>query len=153
MSVAPLLLRALRDGGIFAAIVALVGSVVGYLADGSRGLAGGLLGAGLSAVFLGLTAVSMLIAARVTRDDPGSPVYFAIVLAGWFVKLLLFMGFGLWLRTQDWLNPVTFAVTVIIVVLGSLVLDALALQRSRVPYVSDIALPGDEPAARRGSKP
>lgn len=153
MSVAPLLLRALRDGGIFAAIVAVVGSVVGVLADGSRGLSGALLGSALSALFLGLTAVSMLIAARVTRDDPGSPVYFAIVLAGWFVKLLVFMGFGLWLRTQDWLNPVTFAVTVIIVVMGSLMLDALALQRSRVPYVSDIALPGEEPASRPTPKP
>jgi hypothetical protein len=32
---------------------------------------------------------------------------------------------------------------VIIVVIGSLVLDVVAFQRARVPYVSDVTLPGD----------
>lgn len=153
MSVAPILFRALRDGGIFALAVAIVGSLIGFLVDGSRGVIGGLLGAGLAAIFLGLTAISMLIAARMTRDDPTSPTYFAVVLGTWLLKLILFMVLGFWLRSQDWLNPFVFFGTVIAVVLGSLVLDAVALQRSRVPYVSDITLPGDGPAARPAPKP
>ena len=35
--------------------------------------------------------------------------------------------------------------SVIVAVLGSLVVDVLAFQRSRVPYVSDIDLPDERP--------
>ncbi|HWH27033.1 MAG TPA: hypothetical protein VNT53_10365 [Pseudolysinimonas sp.] len=151
MSVAPILIRALRDGGIFAALVALVGSVIGLLADGSRGLAGGLIGAALAALFLGLTAVSMLVAARVSGGDLGGPVFFGIVLGAWALKLIVFFVFALWLRTQDWLNPYVFFGTVVFAVIGSLVLDALAYQRSRVPYV-DVTLPEDLPSTTSGEK-
>ena len=146
MSVAPLLTRALRYGAVVAAAAAVVGGGIGALVAGTPGLAGGLLGAALSAVFLGLTAASILIAGRVTKGDLTSPVFFGIVLGIWTLKLILFFVLSLWLRTQDWLDPATFGFTAIGAVLGSLVADALAFLRSRVPL--DVALPGDEgPAA------
>jgi hypothetical protein len=144
MTVAPILHRVLRDGAIFAGAVAVVAGLIGYLVSGVPGLIGGLLGAALAFVYLGLTAVSFLIAGRVTRNDVTSPLFFGTILAVWVLKLVLFLLFALWLRGQTWLDPVVFFVTVIVAVIGSLVIDSIAVARTRVPYVSDVALPGEE---------
>ena len=138
----PVLVRALRDGAIFSAAVAIIAGLIGLLVAGLPGLFAGLLGAVLSFVYLGLTAASMLAAAHLTREDPGSPLYFGIVLGTWALKLIIFIVFAIWLRTQTWLDPVVFFVTVIVAVVGSLVLDVIAFQRSRQPYV-DVELPGE----------
>ena len=143
MTVAPILYRALRDGAIFAAVVAVVAGVVGLLVSGVPGLIGGLLGAALSFVYLGLTAVSFLVAGRVTRNDVTSPLFFGIILGVWVLKLVLFVVLALWLRGQTWLDPTVFFVTVNVAVLGSLVIDSVAVARTRVPYVSDVELPGE----------
>lgn len=147
MSVAPILIRALRYGGLLAAVIAVLAGVIGWLVAGTPGVLGALLGAGLSAVFLGMTAFSILIAVRLTSGDLGNPVFIGIVLGAWFAKLLVFLLLGVWLRAQTWLDPLVFFVTVIVAVIGSLVVDVLAFQRSRVPYVSDVALPEERPQA------
>jgi len=143
MTVAPILYRALRDGAIFTGALAVVAGIVGLLVSGVPGLIGGLLGAALSFLYLGLTAVSFLVAGRVTHNDVTNPLFFGIVLIVWVLKLVLFIVFAIWLRGQTWLDPVVFFVTVIVAVIGSLVFDMIAVQRTRVPYVSDIELPGE----------
>ncbi|CAN5411960.1 hypothetical protein BH10ACT6_BH10ACT6_02990 [soil metagenome] len=145
MSVTPVLTRALRYGAIFALIVAVVGGTIGLLVAGVPGLVGGLLGAALSAVFLGLTAASMLIAGRVTQGDSTSPIFFAIVIGVWLVKLVVFVVVEVLLRGQPWFNPFVFFFAIVVVVMGSLILDIVAMYRARVPYVSDISLPGETP--------
>lgn len=141
MTVTPLLTRSLRYGGLVALGIALLGSVLGYLVAGWPGVAGAIAGALLAAVFLGLTALSILVAARVTGGDLTSPAFYGIVLAVWMLKLVLFFVVSLWLRTQDWIDPGAFSLTAIVAVLASLVADAVAFQRSRVPL--DVKLPGD----------
>lgn len=143
MSVTPILALALRYGGILAGAVAAVAAVVGLIVAGAPGLFGGLLGAGLAAVFLGLTAGSMLIAGRITKGDTTGPAFFGIVLGVWFLKLVIFFVVLLLLRGQPWLNPYVFFAAVVVAVIGSLVTDIIAFQRARVPYVSDVKLPGD----------
>lgn len=156
MSAKPILMRSLRDGGIFAAVVAVVAGLIGLLVAGVPGLLGGLLGAVAAAVFLGLTAISMLIAGRVVRNDPLSPVFYGIVVGSWVVKLILFVVLVIWLRTQtSWFDPRVFFITTIVAVVGSLILDGLAFARSRVPYVSDVSLPhedDDAPDAHQGHR-
>jgi hypothetical protein len=142
MSVTPILTRALRYGGILALAVAVVAGAVGVIVAGVPGLVGGLLGAALAAVFLGLTAGSMLLAGRVTKGDTTSPVFFGIVLGVWLLKLVLFVVAAIVLRGQHWLDPYVFFAAVIAAVIGSLITDVVAFQRARVPYVSDIELPG-----------
>ena len=142
MTVAPLLTRSLRYGAIVAVAVAIVAGLIGYLVAGGEGLAGALLGAGLAALFLALTAVSILLAGRAAGGDLTSPVFFGIVLGFWTLKLILFFVFSLWLRTQDWIDNAVFGITAIVAVLGSLVADALAFQRSRIPL--DVRLPDDD---------
>jgi hypothetical protein len=142
-SVTPIFRLALRYGAVVAVVVAIGGGVIGWLVAGGPGLAGALVGAGLAAVFLGLTTVSMLIAGRVTKGDAANPLFFAVVLGALGVKFLLFLAFAIWLRGQTWLDPGVFAFTAIAAVVGSLVGDAIAFSRARVPYVSDVKLPGE----------
>lgn len=134
-------LSSLRWPAIVIGILAVGGAVVGYLVSGVPGMISGLLGAAMWLVFLALTATSIQVAIRATKDDPGSPLFFAIVLGSWVLKLVLFVVLSIWLRSQPWLDPTVFFVTVIIAVVGSLVFDVIAFQRARVPYVGDVELP------------
>ena len=143
MTVAPVFVLALRYGGLFALAVAVVGGLIGLLVAGVTGLIGALLGAALAAVFLGLTAISMLVAGRVTHGDSTNPIFFGIVIGSWALKMVLFVIAEILLRGQPWFNPFVFLATIVVVVMGSLVLDVVALYRSRVPYVSDVSLPGE----------
>ena len=138
-----ILSRALRYSGIVTGAIIVVAGVLGHLVSGVPGLLGAIIGAVLSAVFLGLTAASMLVAARVTKGDGTNPVFFAIVLGTLGLKFLLFLIFVIWLRGQTWMDPAVFAFTVIAAVLGSLGADILAFVRTRVPY-ADVPLPGED---------
>lgn len=134
-------LSSLKWPAIAIGILAVAGAVVGYLVSGIPGMISGLLGAAMWLVFLALTSISIQVAIGATKNDPGSPVFFAIVLGSWVLKLVLFVVLSIWLRSQPWLDPTVFFVTVIIAVVGSLVFDVIAFQRARVPYVGDVELP------------
>ena len=86
----------------------------------------------------------VLAGGKAAKGDGTSPVFFGVVLGFLGVKLVLFLVFVLWLRTQDWMDTRVFAFTAIAAVIGSLVTDLLAFARARVPYVSDVSLPGEE---------
>ena len=154
----PILTTALRWGGLFAAALAVVASAIGWFVAGSEALWAALLGAGLAFVFLGLTAGSMILGRRLTEGDPNSPLFYGVVLGAWLLKLVVFFLFFLWLRAQAWIDPFVFFGTVVTAVLGSLVIDVLAFQRSRVPY-AEVPLPapgdpdGTDPEPDRTSGP
>jgi hypothetical protein len=152
VTVAPLLTRALLYGAAVAVAVAVVAGAIGWAGSGLPGLLGGLLGAALSAVFLGLTALSILLAGRVTGGDAGNPVFFGIVLGVWVLKLVLFVVAAILMRSWDTVDPVVFFWAVVAAVLGSLIGDMVAFARTRIPYVSDIELPGDPPRVRPARK-
>jgi hypothetical protein len=143
VSVTPILTRALRYGGLLALAVAVVAGTIGLLVAGVPGLLGGLFGALLAAVYLGLTAVSMLVAGRVAKGDGTSPVFFAIVMGVWLLKLVVFVVAAILLGRVHWVDPYVFFFSVIAAVIGSLVADVVAFLRARVPYVSDVTLPGE----------
>ncbi len=148
MTVRPLLLRSLRYGAVLTVLVAAGGGLLGLLVAGAPGLAGGLLGGALSGLFLALTALSILLAGRVSGGDLTSPAFLGVVLGVWTLKLILFFVLSLWLRGQDWIDPGAFGITAIVGVLGSLVADVVAFQRSRIPL--DVTLPDDgAPAEER----
>lgn len=142
MKTASVLTRALVYGTILTVAIAIVGSVVGYLVAGTGGLASALVGAGLTALFMGFTALSIVLAARATRGNPGSPVYFGIVVGMWLLKFVVFITVMLAVRGQDWMNPTVFFFAVIAAVIGSLIADVVALQGARVPYTGDMEPPG-----------
>lgn len=153
MSTASILTRALRLGIVIAVGVAVLAGGLGWMLRGAPGLLGGLVGAGLAAVFLGLTTVSMLIAGRVTRGKPGDPVFFAIVLGAWVLKLVVFVIAAIVLRGISAVDPYVFFWAIMATVVGSLAADIVALVSTRVPYVSDVVLPGETGSSQQPEGP
>ncbi len=137
--------RALRWEAAFAAALLVVAGLLGYLLGGLTGVWGALLGVALAVVFMGLTTLSFLLGERLGRGRPpmDALVPMLVVIGGtWVVKVVAYLVLIIWLRTQTWLNPTVFGVTAIIAVVGSLLIDAVAMARTRVPIV-DLAAAGN----------
>lgn len=136
--------RALRYGTILTVAILIVGSIIGWLVGGERGLVSALLGTGITALFMAVTAVSFVIADRVAKLPEGIGIYYGIILGTFLLKFVIFLVLILLLRGAHWLNPTVFGFTTIAAVLGTLIVDSLAVLRGGVPYVN-VRLPGEGP--------
>jgi len=145
MSAIPVLKRALIFGGIFAAVLAIASSVVGFLVAGGIGVVSALIGAAMAGIFLGITAASIVLAGRYDVI-----AFFGIVMGAWLLKFVLFIALALLLRDQPWIAPSVMFITLVIGVIGTLVVDLIVVAKSRMSYVSDISLPGDPERPPRG---
>ena len=141
MNSAPVFSRILRYGGVLTAGLAVVGSVVGWLVDNERGIPSALIGAAIAGLLLAVTSGSILLAGRVTKWDILNPAFLIIVMGGWLLKFIVFLVLLILLKDQPWINPLVLFLSIIAGVLGSLVVDAIVLFKSRMPYVSDVVLP------------
>jgi len=141
----PVLKNTILYGGVLAVTIAVLGSVVGYLVDGSVGLVSALIGAAMAFVFLGVTAGSILLANRIANSDFLNPLFFITVLGGWLLKFAVFLVLLFVLKDQPWINNVVLLLTVIVGVVGSLTVDVIVIARSRQPYV-DVELPSSRPS-------
>src|SRR5258707_999129 len=103
--------RALRYGTILTIGIVIVGGIIGYLVAGVPGLVSALLGAGVTAVFMGLTAASFVVASRVARLPEAIAVYYGIVLGTFILKFVIFLVLIISLRGATWLNPTIFGFT------------------------------------------
>lgn len=133
----PILLRALRWGIIATVALILVFAVIGWFAAGATGLVGGVLGAAIGGVLLGITVGSIAFANRFIASPSYIIVFFSIVLGSWLVKFIGFIVAAVLLRDQPWLDPTIMFFGIISGVLVSVVIDVLVISRSRIPYVSD----------------
>ncbi len=96
-------------------------------------------------MFLAITGASILIANRWYGDPLYVQIFFGIVMGGWILKFIIFIVVLALLRDQPWLNPTIFVGAVIVSVIASLVIDVVVLTRMRIPHVSDINLPTEDP--------
>lgn len=151
LSSTPVLRTALVWGGIVTAVLLVLGAVVGFLVGGGGGLGSALTGVAVSAIFLAVTAISILVANRWFGDPLYVPIFFGIVLGGWLLKLILFIVAIVVLRGQGWVDPVVFYVALVVSVIASLAVDVVVLLRMRIPSVSDVTLPTDPDAGDRRS--
>jgi hypothetical protein len=140
----PVLRDVLKYGLILAGVIAVVGMLLGGLFAGWIGVTSALIGTAMAAVFLSITALSILIANRFIGSDLFVGLFFGIVLGGWILKFVLFLVLAILLRDQPWINPVVLFLSLIAGVIGSLVVDMIVVFRSRVPYASDVTLPGEK---------
>ncbi|MFD4959389.1 hypothetical protein [Microbacterium sp. NPDC058389] len=148
VSSTPILRTVLVWSGSVTAALAVVGAIVGYLVAGVDGLWSALAGVVIAAVFLGITAASILIANRWFGDALYVPIFFGIVLGGWLLKFVVFLIALFVLRDQPWIVGPVFFVALVASVLASLVIDVVVLMRMRVPVV-DVELPTDPEAGER----
>jgi hypothetical protein len=135
---------ALKYGAALTGVLLVLGGAVGFLIAGAPGLVSALVGAALTAVFMGFTAGSILLAAKVTKGDGSSPLFYGIVLGVWALKILVFFAIMLGLSTVAWLDARILFGSVIVAVAGSLIVDLVAFARARVPYASNVELPGGQ---------
>jgi membrane-bound metal-dependent hydrolase YbcI (DUF457 family) len=128
----PVLRRTLAYGFAFAAAIAVVGGVIGLLVAGPIAAWSAVSGAVMAGVFLGITALSILIAVRFDIV-----AFFGIVLGAWLLKFVAFIVAALSLRDQPWINPTALFLSLIAGVISSLVVDVVVVMKTRMPYVSD----------------
>lgn len=139
MTAAPVLKKVLLYGSLLAIAIAVVGSIVGGIAVGPVGVTSALIGTAMAVVFLAITALSILIAGKYSIG-----AFFGIVLGAWLLKFILFLVLIFVLKDQPWLNPVVMFLSIVAAVVGTLVVDVVVIARSRMSYISDIELPGDQ---------
>jgi len=148
VSSTPILRTVLVWSGSVTAALAVVGAIVGYLVAGTDGLWSALAGVVIAALFLAITAASILIANRWFGDALYVPIFFGIVLGGWILKFVVFLIALFVLRDQPWIVAPVFFVALVVSVLASLAIDVIVLVRMRVPVV-DVELPTDPDAGDR----
>lgn len=128
--------RTLRLGVVGLLVLAPVAGLLGWLVDGSAGLAGAMIGVLVPAVFFGLTAVLALVTLRLSPGALGG-----VVLGSWVLKLLVLIAVFLVLDQWDGWSRTVFAVTFLVGVIASLALEAVVVLRSQQPYVQPAANP------------
>jgi Kef-type K+ transport system membrane component KefB len=133
-TLASVMRRALVLGATIGFAVGIVTGLVGLAIAGLPGLASGLVGAVLTILFLGITALGLLVSGRVTRR--GGTAAMAVLMLAWFAKLIVFVIVMFVLRSQSWVVPGVLLVSIIGTVIASLVVDAVVVGRARIP-VSD----------------
>jgi hypothetical protein len=145
MTVSQIAKRALLAGVVVTSIIAIIAATAGALISGLPGMVGAFVGAALGFALLGLTPLSIIWGFKLGKGDVLSPGFFSAVLGTWLLKFVVFLAAVLWLGDQEWLDRLVLFVTIVASVLASLVTDLVVVAKSRMPYVSDITLPGDTP--------
>ena len=137
----PLLRTTLLWSAVVTAGLAIVGAIIGYAVAGTSGLWSALVAVLLAAVFLGLTAGTILVANRWYGDPLYTPIFFGAVMGGWIVKFALFIVVLFVLRGAPWLNNPVFFIALVVSVIASLAIDVVVMLKMRVPHVGDVTLP------------
>ena len=129
-STAQLFAQVLKFSALLIGSIALIGGITAWMIAGVAGLISALIGAAMALVFTSMTAISVWLGGRLSLGG-----FFGAVLGGWIVKLVLFIVLVAALKGATFIvGPILF-VCVVVSVLGSLALDAIAVSRSRIPTV------------------
>lgn len=145
MTVPQIAKRALLAGVVVTSIIAIVAATAGALISDLAGMLGAFVGAALGFALLGLTPLSIMWGFKLGKGDVLSPGFFSAVLGTWLLKFVVFLAAVFWLGDQVWLDRTVLFVTIVASVVATLVTDLVVVAKSRMPYVSDVTLPGDKP--------
>jgi hypothetical protein len=124
--------KILKQGAFLIGGIAIFGGVIGFLIASVAGLISVLIGAAMALLFVSMTALSVWLGGKLSLGG-----FFGVVLGGWIFKLLLFIGLVLLLKGATFIvGPILF-VCIVLSVLGSLTLDAIAVTKARIPTVGN----------------
>ena len=124
--------RVLVLGSSLIAAIAMIGGLVGFLVAGLAGLTSSLIGAGLTLVFVTLTALSVWIGGRLPLGG-----FFGVVLGGWLVKVIGFVLVIGSLKGADFINGPVLFFTLVAAILGTLAVDSILVLKARIPVFTD----------------
>jgi hypothetical protein len=124
--------NALKLNLLLALAVAAVGSGVGFLVYGSPGVNSSLIGAAISVVFGAMTIGSIKLGARLGLNG-----FYALVLGGWLLKILLFAVLLGILQSATFISGPMFFFAVVASVLGALAIDSYLVLSAKLPVVEN----------------
>lgn len=124
--------RVLKQGALLIGGVALIGGAAGMVIASVAGLVSALIGAAMALVFVSMTALSVWLGGKLSLGG-----FFGVVLGGWIAKLLIFIGLVVLIKGATFIvGPILF-VCIVLSVIGSLVLDAIVVFKTRIPTVGN----------------
>jgi hypothetical protein len=123
--------KVLKLGSALILSIAVVGAGLSLVFAGTPGFFGALIGAGIALVFVSFTALSVLFGGKLNLGG-----FYAVVLGGWLLKIILFIGLLVVLKDVDGINRIALFVTLVASILGSLAVDAYVATKARIPAVS-----------------
>ncbi len=124
--------RALRLSGLLAAAIAIFGGVIGIVVYGNPGLVSALLGAAIAMLFGTLTILSIKFGSKLGLNG-----FYAIVLGGWLIKILLFALLLGVLQGAEFISGPMFFFAVVASVLGGLAIDSYLILSAKLPAVEN----------------
>lgn len=124
--------KVLSQGTILISGIAAIGGLVGALVAGGPGLLSALIGAGMTLIFVTITAVSVLLGAKLSIGG-----FFGVVMGAWVLKLVLFIVLVKLLLGVSAINGPVLFFTLIASIMGTLVVDALVVSKARMPIVEN----------------
>lgn len=133
-----ILTEVLKYTGLLAIAIAVVGGGLGYLFAGTNGLISALIGTVLAVLFASITAGSIIGAMRFDIA-----AFFGIVMGAWLLKIVVFIVILALLRDAPFVNTMVLFLTVIAGAVGTMLIDVVVVFRSRLGYVSNVALPSE----------
>jgi len=110
--------------------IGAIGGGLSLLLNGVSGFFSALVGASISAAFTILTLLALVFGSKLPLGG-----FYAVVMGGWLLKILVFLGVIAFLNGQTWLHRPTVFFAIVATVLGGLAIDAVIVLRSRVPVV------------------
>ena len=122
--------KVLGQTALLTGLIASLGSVAGYFVEGMNGVVSALIGAALSFAFGALTVISMMVGAKLSLAG-----FFGVVMGGWLVKLIGFALLARSLTGAEFINGPVLFLTLVAAILGSLVIDSIAVLSARIPVV------------------
>jgi len=122
--------KVLGQTALLTGLIASLGSLAGFFVEGVNGVVSALIGAGLAFVFGALTVVSMMIGRKLSLAG-----FFGVVMGGWLVKLIGFFLLARSLQGAEFINGPVLFLSLVAAILGSLVIDSIAVLSARIPVV------------------
>jgi hypothetical protein len=122
--------KVLGQTALLTGLIASLGSLAGYFVEGMNGVISALIGAGLAFAFGALTVVSMMIGRKLSLAG-----FFGVVMGGWLIKLIGFALLARSLQGAEFINGPVLFLTLVAAILGSLVIDSIAVLSARIPVV------------------
>ena len=122
--------KVLGQTALLTGLIASLGSLAGYFVESMNGIISALIGAGLAFAFGALTVVSMMIGRKLSLAG-----FFGVVMGGWLIKLIGFALLARSLQGVEFINGPVLFLTLVAAILGSLVIDSIAVLSARIPVV------------------
>jgi membrane associated rhomboid family serine protease len=127
-----LFIRAIKLGVLLAIAIAGIGSLVSILTVGVSGVYAALIGALVSTSFSLMTILSVWIGGKLPLN-----AFYAMVLGGWLLKVVLFGVVLAVLQGAQNFNGPVFFFAIVAGVMGGLAIDSWLVLKARIPTVDN----------------